>query len=296
MDKDTFFQKKHLLRIGRNYLNIDTPKIAGILNITPDSFYDGGRYLDKDAVMNQVGKMISEGAGIIDVGAASSRPGAEEIGGNEELERLARALGPIRETWPDVIISVDTTRADIARKVVEKFQVNIINDISGGTADPEMFDTLAEFQIPCIIMHMRGTPKTMQKNTDYSDLLKELLEYFNHQTETLKQKGIHDIIIDPGFGFSKTLEQNYQILYHLHVFSILSYPLMVGLSRKSMIYRKLNITPDKALNGTTALHMMALERGADIIRVHDVSEAKQTIELYINARSEGNKYTHQHSE
>ncbi len=296
MDKDTFFQKKRLLNTGGKYLDLDIPKIAGILNVTPDSFYDGGRFTSRDKILKQVNKMIEEGADIIDVGASSTRPGANEICAEEEYERLIKALGAIRENWPEITISVDTTRADIACNVIKNFQVNIINDISGGMADPTMKDIIAEFQIPYIIMHMKGTPETMQNNTQYSDLLKEIIEFFSQQTEILLSNGINDIIIDPGFGFAKTLEQNYQILCHLNVFKMFGLPIMVGLSRKSMIYRLLNITPNDALIGTTALHMMALERGADILRVHDVLEAKQIIELFRKTQDEGRNYTLQHRE
>jgi len=291
MDKDTFFQKKRLIRIGGNYLDLDIPRIAGILNVTPDSFYDGGKYLEKKKIIAHVDRMLHEGADIIDIGACSSHPGAKEIGVAEELQRLTDALAPIREKWPDICISVDTTRSAIAQKVVENFKVNMINDISGGIADPQMSELIAEMQIPYIVMHMKGTPETMQHTTSYSDLLREIIEFFSRQTELLKSKGIHDIIIDPGFGFGKTLEQNYQILYHLGVFRMFNFPLMVGLSRKSMIYRLLDITPDEALTGTVALHMLALERGADILRVHDVREAKQAIQLFKKAHSEGEKYT-----
>ena len=296
MVKDTFFQKKRLLNVGGKYLDLSVPKIAGILNVTPDSFYDGGKYLQKDQLVKQVERMLMEGADIIDVGAFSSRPGAAEISEEEEYNRLSFALGTIREKWPETLISADITRANLARRVIENFQVNIINDISGGKADTEMFDVIAAFQVPYIMMHMRGTPETMQQNTNYSDLLREIIEFFNRQIHTLTEKGVHDIVIDPGFGFSKTLEQNYQILYHLGTFQIFSLPILVGLSRKSMIHRLLDISPEQALNGTTALHILALERGADILRVHDVAEARETILLFQKTFAEGEKYTLQHRE
>lgn len=296
MDKDTFFQKKRLLNTGGNYLDLNIPKIAGILNVTPDSFYDGGKYLEEAKLVKQVEKMLHEGADIIDVGACSSRPGAKEISIEEEYKRLSSALGPVREKWPEIIISVDTSRAEIVQQVIENFQVNMINDISGGMADPEIFDVIAEFQVPYIIMHMQGTPETMQSSINYSDLLREIIEFFSRQINFLIQKGIHDIIIDPGFGFGKTLEQNYQILCHLEVLCMFNLPIMVGVSRKSMIHRLLEISPDEALNGTTALHMLALEHGADILRVHDVMEAKQTVQLFQKTLSEGENYTFQHRE
>ena len=296
MVKDTLFQKKRLLHVGGKYIDLSVPKIAGILNITPDSFYDGGKYLQKDQLDKQVERMLNEGADIIDVGACSSRPGAAEVSEEEEYKRLSLALETIREKWPDILISVDTTRAGMARKVIEIFRVNIINDISGGKADPEMFDVIATLQVPYIIMHMRGTPESMQQNTDYSDLLREIIEFFSQQIHTLSEKGVHDIVIDPGFGFSKTLEQNYQILYHLDVFQIFNLPILVGLSRKSMIHQLLNISPEQALNGTSALHIMALERGADILRVHDVAEARETILLFQKTFSEGKNYMLQYRE
>jgi len=296
MDKDTFFQKKRLLNIGGNYLDLDIPKIAGILNVTPDSFYDGGKYLEEAQLLKQVEKMLNEGADIIDVGACSSRPGAKEISIEEEYKRLSRTLSPVRKKWPEIIISVDTTRAEIARQVIENFQVNMINDISGGITDPEMFNVITEFQVPYIIMHMQGTPETMQSSTNYSDLLREIIEFFSQQINILVQKGVHDIIIDPGFGFGKTLEQNYQILCHLEVLCMFNLPVMVGVSRKSMIHRLLDITPEEALNGSTALHMLALEHGADILRVHDVMEAKQTTQLFQKTHAEGENYTFQHRE
>ena len=290
MDKDTFFQKKRFIRIGGNYMDLNVPRIAGILNVTPDSFYDGGKFLEKEKIIEHVGRMLNEGADIIDIGACSSRPGAPVTDIHEEVRRLTAALEPVRERWPDICISVDTVRSSVARRVVEKFRVNIINDISGGTADPEMIDLIAELQIPYIIMHMRGTPRTMQNDTSYSDLLREIIEFFSRQTGKLKHSGVPDIIIDPGFGFGKSTEQNFQMLYHLGVFRMFNMPLMVGLSRKSMIYKSLDTTPEHALNGTTALNMMALERGADILRVHDVAEARQVVRLFKKSFDEGHKY------
>jgi len=290
MDKDTFFNKKQNLRIKGNYLQLDVPKVAGILNVTPDSFYDGGRYTGKESIAAQVEKMISEGADIIDIGASSSRPGAKEISSAEEYRRLAETLQIIRTRWPRTIISVDTTKAEIAKKVIENYQVDIINDISGGLADDDMFDIIATYQVPYVIMHMKGVPETMQQHAHYDDLIREVLGYFSERLQDARKKGIHDIIIDPGFGFAKTPEHNFQLLCHLSLFRILELPLMVGLSRKSLIYRTLNITPGESLNGSTALHTMALERGADILRVHDVKEAKQTIELFQRMKTEGNKY------
>lgn len=294
MVKDTSFQKKRLLQVGGKYLDLSVPKIAGILNVTPDSFYDGGKYFETNQLVKQVEKMLNEGADLIDVGAFSSRPGAVEIGEEEEYNRLSRALGAIRDKWPETIISVDTTRANLAGKVIENFQVNIINDISGGMADPEMFDVIAAFHVPYIMMHMRGTPANMQLNTDYSDILSEIIEFFKRQIFAIREKGVNDIIIDPGIGFSKTLEHNYQILHHLDIFQIFNLPILIGVSRKSMIHKLLEISPNQALNGTTVLHTLALERSADILRVHDVLEAKQTIRLFRKTHTEGENYALQH--
>jgi dihydropteroate synthase len=291
MVKDTFFAKKHFINCRGSYLDLSSPKIMGILNITPDSFYDGGKYKSLDEVLSQVEKMINKGADIIDVGAYSSRPGAKHISEEEETKRLTGVLEAIRKKYPDLVLSVDTFRSEIARKVIKNFQVEIINDISGGDLDKKMFEVIAEFKIPYIIMHMPGDPRTMQSQTKYEDLLKDIISNLGEKISRLREKGVHDIIVDPGFGFGKTLEQNYQLLSHIHEFQILEEPLLVGLSRKSMIYKQLNITPDDALNGTTALHMHALNGGANILRVHDVKEARQTIDLYKKLREEGIKYT-----
>jgi dihydropteroate synthase len=286
MAKDTFFKKKQFIRIRGKLLDLTTPKIIGILNITPDSFYDGGRYTDKAGLMARIEKMLYEGADIIDIGAYSSRPGAPEVSTEEEMHRLIVALEPIRKKFPEIILSVDTFRSDIARKVIEDYQVDMINDISGGQIDPGMMDTIAEMKIPCIIMHMRGTPQTMQQHTDYDDLIKEVIRFLGKQVSSLLGKGASDILLDPGFGFSKTVEQNYALLANLDAFRILELPIVVGISRKSMIYKFLDIKPDEAMNGTTALHMIALEKGADFLRVHDVKEARQAIKLFVRTREE----------
>lgn len=291
MVKDTFFAKKHFINSRGSYLNLSSPKIMGILNITPDSFYDGGKYHSLVDVLIQVEKMIHEGADIIDIGAYSSRPGAKHISEEEEIERLTGVLVAVRKKYPEQILSVDTFRSGIAQKVIENFQVDIINDISGGNLDNRMYDVIAEFQVPYIIMHMPGSPQTMQQQTNYEDLLKDILTNLGEKISQLHNKGVNDIIVDPGFGFGKTLEQNYQLLAHLVEFQILEKPVLVGLSRKSMIYKQLNITPEDALNGSTALHMQALSGGANILRVHDVKEAWQTIELFKKIREEGVKYT-----
>jgi dihydropteroate synthase len=234
MDKDTSFSKKHLVRVRGKYLDLTIPRIMGILNITPDSFYDGGKFLDPRTMIWQVERMLDEGADIIDIGAYSSRPGAEYISTEAELSRLVRTLDIIRKKYPEIILSVDTFRAEIAQKVVKDFQVDIINDISAGMLDPLMTTTIAELQIPYIIMHMRGTPTDMQKHTDYTNVLKEVIQFLGKHASILKLNGINDIIIDPGFGFSKTLDQNFQLLSGLEAFGILEYPLMVGIISRSV--------------------------------------------------------------
>jgi dihydropteroate synthase len=295
MDKDTFFKKKRFINCGGKYLDLSTPRVMGIINITPDSFYDGGKYTDTPAILKQAEKMIAEGADIIDIGAYSSRPGAENITVEEEWNRLARALDAIRDKYEDIIISVDTFRAEIARKSAHEYKVQIINDISGGLLDPEMLDTIVSLNLPYIIMHMAGNPQNMQKHTNYTNVIDEILRFLGSQADKLISKGARDIIIDPGFGFGKTLEQNYQLLSHLDIFKTLEMPILVGFSRKSMIYRHLGITSDGALNGTEVLNTIALMKGADILRVHDVKETKQAISLYSKTVEEGKNYLKQAS-
>ena len=263
-----------------NLLDLSVPKIAGILNITPDSFYDGGKYISEDAVRNKINEFIKDGADIIDIGAFSSRPGAELISESEEKIRLQSTLEIVRKYFPNIILSVDTYRSEIARFVIKEFEVSIINDISGGDYDNKMFETIAEFQVPYIVMHMQGNPGTMQTKPQYIDVVKDLLKYFSEKTESAKKLGINDLIIDPGFGFGKTLEHNYQLLNNLDLFKISERPILVGLSRKSMIYRLNNKTPEDALPGTLALNMIALQKGANILRVHDVKETLQVINVF----------------
>ncbi len=261
-------------------IELSEPKIAGILNITPDSFYDGGKYFSENSVKNRTEQLVTEGADIIDIGAFSSRPGAELISEKEEQKRLQFALNIIRKLYPDMILSVDTYRSEIAKFAVNNFNVDIINDISAGTFDAEMFDTIAKLNVPYIILHMQGTPGNMQKKPQYKDVVKDLLKYFSEKIERAKKTGINDLIIDPGFGFGKTIEHNYQILGKMELFQFAERPILVGLSRKSMIYTLNNETPDDALPGTLALNMTALQKGANILRVHDIKETKQVIEVY----------------
>ena len=261
-----------------NLIDLSTPKVMGILNLTPDSFYDGGTYKETITVLKRVEQMLEEGATFIDIGAYSSRPGADFVSEEEELRRLMPLLQEIIDRFPEVLISVDTFRASVAKAAIEIGAV-LINDISAGLRDSQMLETVAALQVPYIMMHMRGTSQTMQSLTQYEDIASELLDYFAERLSQARQLGIHDVIFDPGFGFAKTLEQNYEVLGKLDVFNILDIPLLVGLSRKSMIYKLLKIKPEDALNGTAALHTIALQQGANILRVHDVKAAVECIQI-----------------
>ena len=260
-------------------ISLERPKIMGILNVTPDSFFDGGKYKDEASVLNQVDKMLNEGATFIDVGAYSSRPGAKEVGEDTELKRITPIVSLIINKFPDVILSIDTFRNNVAKACIENGAA-IVNDISAGLHDDNMLSTVAKLNVPYIMMHMRGTPKNMQQQTDYKDILKEVLFYFSERLSAAKALGVKDIIIDPGFGFAKNLEQNFELLKQMEVMSIIEHPLLAGISRKSMIYKTLDVTADQALNGTTALHMACLQKGAKILRVHDVKEAVECTKLY----------------
>ena len=260
-------------------VDLNTPKVMGVLNITPDSFYDGGRYKDAKSVLNQTEKLISEGATFLDIGAYSSRPGADFISENEELKRIVPVVELIQKNNPDVLISIDSFRAKVIRECVSAGAV-ISNDISAGKLDPDMIKTVGELGVPYIMMHMRGTPQTMKNHTTYQHLINEIYAYFSKQIELARQHNITDIIIDPGFGFAKTLAQNYELLKQMEFFKNLNCPILTGVSRKSMIYKVLGCTANEALNGTTALNMVALMNGACILRVHDVKEAVECIKLF----------------
>lgn len=260
-------------------VDLNTPKVMGVLNITPDSFYDGGRYKDAKSVLNQTEKLISEGATFLDIGAYSSRPGADFISENEELKRIVPVVELIQKNNPDVLISIDSFRAKVIRECVSAGAV-ISNDISAGKLDPDMIKTVGELGVPYIMMHMRGTPQTMKNHITYQHLINEIYAYFSKQIELARQHNITDIIIDPGFGFAKTLAQNYELLKQMEFFKNLNCPILTGVSRKSMIYKVLGCTANDALNGTTALNMVALMNGACILRVHDVKEAVECIKLF----------------
>ena len=260
-------------------IDLSEPQVMGILNVTPDSFYAGSRGVTERYILDRLQQILDEGASIVDIGAYSSRPGAQEVSIEEEMERLRTGLELIREHRPDAIVSVDTFRADAAKMCVEEYGVAIINDISAGQMDNRMFATIARLGIPYIIMHMKGTPQTMQTDPQYDHFLKEVFYYFSEKVQKLRDLGVKDIIIDPGFGFGKTLEHNYELMNHLEEFALFELPLLVGISRKSMIYKLLGTTPEEALNGTTALNTIALTKGAHILRVHDVKEAVETVKI-----------------
>ena len=260
-------------------VEIDRPWVMGIVNVTPDSFYSGSRATDELTLVGRVRQLIAEGADVLDIGACSTRPGSQSVDAQAEMDRLQWALGIIRREAPGVILSVDTYRADVARRCVEDWGVDIINDISGGTLDDTMFKTVAQLHVPYVLMHMRGTPNTMSSLTDYDNVTADVLEWMARRIDDIRQMGVADIIADPGFGFAKTVEQNYELLARLEAFHALNAPLLVGVSRKRMIYTPLDCTADEALNGTTIVNTLALERGAHILRVHDVRAAVEAVKL-----------------
>ena len=260
-------------------IDLTTPKVMGILNVTPNSFYDGGMYKSSSEMLTKVGKMLSDGATFIDVGAYSSKPSAEYVSEEEELQRIVPIINLILEYYPETLLSVDTFRSEVAKVCIENGAA-IINDISAGNLDDKMLETIAKYNVPYIMMHMRGTPETMQKMTSYEDIVKEILFYFSEKVAKARSFGINDLIIDPGFGFAKTLDQNYEVLQKMELFEILELPLLAGFSRKSMIYKTLQSSAEEALNGTTVLNTVALTKGAKILRVHDVKEAMECITLF----------------
>ena len=271
--------KTYSLNLKGQLVTIDRPWVMGIINITPDSFYSGSRVVDERTLIERVGRMLDDGANVLDVGACSTRPGSEQVDAQGEMARLDWALNAIRREFPDVILSVDTYRADVARRCVEEWGADIINDISAGMLDPEMFVTVARLRVPYVLMHMRGTPETMSSLTDYQNVAAEVLEWMARRIDELRQMGVADIIADPGFGFAKTLEQNYELLARLEAFHVLDAPLLVGVSRKRMIYTPLQCTADEALNGTTVINTIALQQGAHFLRVHDVKAAVEAVKL-----------------
>ncbi len=259
-------------------IDLTTPKVMGILNITPNSFYDGGKYKSDSEILNQCEKMLADGATFIDIGAYSSKPNAEFVSEEEEIARLLPVIELLVKQFPEALLSIDTFRSEVARLAITSGAA-IVNDISAGKLDENMMATVASLQVPYSMMHMKGTPQTMQKLTQYDDIVKEMLLYFSERIQVARSFSINDIIIDPGFGFAKTLEQNYEVMQKLQLFKILELPLLVGISRKSMIYKTLETSANEALNGTTVLNTIALSKGATILRVHDVREAVECVKL-----------------
>lgn len=279
MAKDTFFQKKETLNTGGYLIGLSSPKVMGIINLTPDSFFAGSRKPGVEEALLQAGKMLADGATFLDLGAYSSRPGAADISIQEETDRLLPVVEAIRAEYPEAILSIDTFRSKVADAAINAGG-HIINDISGGQLDEEMFATVARLQVPYILMHMKGTPQNMVQKTDYEDVFAEVYDYFSTKYYQLKQLGVHDVIIDPGFGFAKKQEQSYALMSRLDEFNRLQLPILAGVSRKRMIYNLLAITPEEALNGTTALNTIALTKGANILRVHDVKEAVEAVKIF----------------
>lgn len=273
------------INVNGQLMELQSPQVMGILNITPDSFYAGSRKQTEADILSRTRQILEEGASIIDIGAYSSRPNAEHISPDDEMQRLRTALHLINRDFPDAVISIDTFRADVARMCVEEYGAAIINDISAGQMDEQMFTTIAQLGVPYIIMHMQGTPQDMQTNPHYENLLKEVFFYFSEKVQKLRDLGVKDIILDPGFGFGKTLEHNYQLMNHLEEFSVFDLPLLVGISRKSMIYKLLESTPEEALNGTSILNTIALLKGANFLRVHDVKAATEAIAIVQKMKS-----------
>lgn len=276
--KDTAFYQKKTLNLRGKLTGYEAPLVMGIINVTPDSFYGGSRAEQEKAWLDKAASMLDEGAAILDIGGYSTRPGAAEVSAEVEEERVVKAISSIAGAFPEALISVDTFRAEVARGAVEAGAA-MVNDVSGGTLDNDMFKTVAQLAVPYVLMHMKGTPQTMKSLADYENLLEEILSYFSKKVHTLREMGVADIILDPGFGFAKTIGHNFELLNKLRYFHIFGLPLMVGLSRKSMIYHSLGISPEEAMNGTTVCHTIALMNGADILRVHDVKEAAEAVKL-----------------
>ena len=266
-----------------NLIDLSTPKVMGVMNLTPDSFYDGGKLTSKKEILLQANKMLKEGATFLDLGAYSSRPGAQFVSEKEEIHRLLPVIKILLDEFPETLLSIDTFRSNVANESIYA-GASLINDISAGTLDDHMFKIIAQHQVPYVMMHMRGTPETMMQNSDYRDLTKEVIYYFSERIAKARSFGINDLIVDPGFGFSKTLDQNYELFNDLELFSYLNVPLLIGISRKSMIQKKIKTTAADSLNGTTALHAIAIQKGASILRVHDVKEAFETINLLQNLK------------
>jgi dihydropteroate synthase len=278
MAKDTFFYKTRWLNCSGKLLDLSAPVVMGILNITDDSFYDGGRFTDEEKMLAHVSKMLEEGAAIIDVGGQSTRPGAKRVDEKTEAERVVPALQLLKNKLPKAVFSVDTFYASVAEAAINE-GASIINDVSGGTMDEKMYEVISTYKVPYVLMHIQGTPETMQKNPFYKNVTAEVMDYFSEKITMLRSLGVNDIIIDLGFGFGKTVAHNYSLLEKLELFRIFELPMLCGFSRKSMVTRVLNISPEHALNGTTVLNTIALIKGASILRVHDVKEAVEAVKI-----------------
>lgn len=270
---------QYTINVNGKLIDLGQPQVMGILNVTPDSFYSGSRKQSEEDIRSRVKQIVDEGGQMIDIGAYSSRPGADDVSAEEEMARLRKGMKIVNEIAPDMPVSVDTFRADVAKMCVEELGVGIINDISGGELDKNMFATVAKLGVPYILMHMKGTPQTMQQAPHYDDLMKEILLYFAEKIQQLRDLGQKDIILDPGYGFAKTIEHNYHLLHHQEMLNVFELPLLVGISRKSMIYRLLGGTPEESLNGTSVLNTIALQKGASILRVHDVKECVEVVKI-----------------
>lgn len=280
----SLFNKKISINLSGELIDFSSPVVMGILNVTPDSFYDGGKYLSEKSIIERASEILEEGGKIIDIGAYSTRPGAIGISVEEELERLIPAIKAIRAHFPQAHLSLDTFRSEVAKSIVDDFGPCIINDISGGTMDDKMFETVARLGVPYILMHIKGTPENMQKNPVYSDVVNEIILFFSEQLQRLKLLGVNDVIVDPGFGFGKLPIHNYELMNRLGSFKVFELPLMIGVSRKAMIWRLLEVSPEESLNGTTVLNTLALLGGADILRVHDVREAVHVCKIVANLK------------
>ncbi len=280
-----FLKRKNKISIGSEEIDFTIPIVMGIVNVTPDSFYDGGKMTDKKVLLASVEKMVTDGVTILDIGGVSTKPGAMQVSTKTELERLLPAVTAIRKNFPTIPISIDTFRSWVAVRIIDEIGPIMVNDISGGSLDSNMFETIGKLKVPYILSHIQGTPSTMQENPQYEDLMKEISTYFSERVKKLMKLGVEDIILDPGFGFGKNLDHNYELLNRLDSFKVFQLPVIVGLSRKSMIWKALEITPETSLNGTTVANTLAIMGGADILRVHDVKEAVEVIKIFCEIKA-----------
>lgn len=283
-----FFKRKHSINLNGHLIDLSNPIVMGILNVSPDSFFDGGKYATEDAIVQHAEEMLEQGAAIIDIGAMSTRPGAGIMSTKEELTRLLPAVSAVRKRFPDAPISIDTFRSWVALRVVDECGDCIVNDISGGDFDTHMFDTVGKLGLPYILMHIQGTPQTMQDDPQYEDIIKDISKYFSEKVRKLTKAGVKDVILDPGFGFGKTVDHNYDLLNRLDAFKVFQLPVLAGVSRKSMIQKLLNVSADESLGGTITANTMALLGGADILRVHDVKEAAESVRIFTKLKEVAN--------